>query len=48
MIFSTGTVMLAKKTRSAIGHIPTTIMALTPLIMVSGSVCPSEVNFMTG
>ena len=38
--FSTGTVMLAKNTSSATGHIPAWISCLTPERMVSGSPRP--------
>ena len=43
-----GTVMLAKKTSSATGHIPMAIISFTPERMVSGSPWPREVTVMIG
>ena len=46
--FTTGTVMLAKKTSKASGHMPEWMSAFTPLRMVSGSPLPNETSVMTG
>ena len=47
--FSTGTVMLAKNTRSAIGHMPACDqLASRRSMIVSGSPWPNEITVITG
>lgn len=46
--FAMGTTMLAKNTKSAIGHISASIRCITPLRIVSGEPSPNEITVMTG